>query len=74
MADTPNIKQRNPWRHAMTNYKPTIKDNARNTYHRDGTVSYYSIYTCTWHRRLVAEIPERDTAAMSRDEWDRLGL
>jgi hypothetical protein len=48
--------------------KPTIKAKQQNTYHRDGTVSYWSVYTQCWERRPANSIPRDDLAAMNADE------
>lgn len=43
--------------------EPTRKLNWAPTYHRDGTVSYWSIYLRQWQRRCDCDIPDRELAA-----------
>lgn len=54
----------------------------RNTYHRDGTVTYWSVYNQCWERR-VRLLPFLELRAMSKEDrgriirhlekaWDRL--
>ena len=43
----------------------------KTTCHRDGTVTYLSVYRQVWMRR-EATIPDRELAAMSPSERDRV--
>jgi hypothetical protein len=47
----------------MTNFKTTC--------HRDGTVTYWSVYDQTWKRHEYC-IPDRELAAMSETERRRV--
>lgn len=47
---------------------PTIKRNGDNTYHRDGSVSYWSVHRQQWVRQMAADVPERELAAMISEE------
>ena len=40
--------------------------------HRDGTISYFSIYSQTWRERVVA-IPDEELAAMTAPDRERVG-
>lgn len=43
------------------------------TYHRDGTVTYWSVYHQSWQHRVPAQdIPDRELAAMSETERRRI--
>lgn len=46
----------------MTSTKPTM--------HRDGTITYWSVYEQRWIKRVVA-VPDRELAAMNSDERER---
>ena len=39
--------------------------------HRDGTVTYWSVYTQSWERR-VTQIPTREFAVMAKAERSRI--
>ena len=53
--------------------KPTIKpDCCEQTYHRDGTVSYWSVYQQVWVRRPADDIPDRELAAMTERQRCRV--
>jgi hypothetical protein len=52
--------------------KPTIKKSGDITCHRDGTVSYWSVYTRTWSRRPAEQVPDRDLATMDNRERARI--
>lgn len=43
----------------------------RTILHRDGTVTYWSVYCQQWVRR-VSRVPDKDLAAMSRRERHRV--
>lgn len=45
--------------------------NLKNTYHRDGTVTYWSVYDQVWVRR-AARVPDQELAAMSDDEREKV--
>ncbi len=49
---------------------PTIKPNYRTTYHRDGSVSYWSVYLQQWQRTSAYNLTTRhdDFAALSKEE------
>jgi hypothetical protein len=51
---------------------PTWKPNAKTTHHRDGTVSYFSVYAQTWTRERAAEVPDRELSAMSERDRRRV--
>lgn len=45
----------------------------RDTYHRDGTVTYWSVYCQEWIRRAdPATIPDEEIAARSGRERERM--
>ncbi len=48
-------------------------DDIRCVYHRDGSVSWWSVYTQTWHRTRCLP-PDQDMAAMSAAERRRIAL
>lgn len=50
---------------------PTIKSNLSNTYHRDGTVSYWSVTTQSWIRSRLISVADR--ASMTDSERSRMG-
>ena len=52
----------------------TRKPNLENTYHRDGAVSYWSVYDQQWHRLQAADIPARELAAMDVGQRRRIAL
>lgn len=56
----------------QTTMKPTWKPNLASTYHRDGTVSYWSVLRQSWVRRPAAEISDRDLATMTEQERRRI--
>lgn len=43
----------------------------KTTCHRDGTVTYWSVYRQCWVSR-AADVPDRELAAMSSDERERV--
>jgi hypothetical protein len=49
----------------------TKTDAFRTTYHRDGTITYWSVYEQVWVRR-EDRIPDQELAARSREERDRI--
>ena len=50
--------------------RPTIKPARANTYHRDGTVSFWDIYRQQWRRLAAQDIGDRLLATMSKPERD----
>lgn len=50
----------------------TIKANGANTYHRDGTVSYWDVYRQLWVREPAAAISDEVLASMSDTERARI--
>ena len=52
--------------------KPTIKSGYRNTYHRDGTISFWNCYKQQWERMPVEDISDEVYASMGRTCWARL--
>ncbi len=48
--------------------------NLKNTYHRDGTVTYWNVYTQTWQRIAAERISDRVLASMTQAERDRIAL
>lgn len=51
---------------------PTIKPNYQTTFHRDGTVSYWSVYRQQWERKAADAIADEDTAAMRSEDRERI--
>jgi hypothetical protein len=51
---------------------PKIKKEYKSTYHRDGTISYWSTYQQRWIRCFGAGIPDEDYLAMSPLERERV--
>lgn len=47
---------------------PTIKPNYKSTFHRDSTVSFWSVYSQQWERLSKSSIPDRVLASLSREE------
>lgn len=45
--------------------------NVTTTYHRDGTVTYWSVYDQVWVHRAM-EIEDGELAAMDHDERERV--
>ncbi len=45
--------------------------NLRTIFHRDGTITYYSVYQQVWRRHL-SSISDGDLAAISGSEHDRI--
>lgn len=43
----------------------------KTTYHRDGTVTYWSVYNQVWVRR-ASSVPNKELAAMSGNERERV--
>ena len=43
----------------------------KTTYHRDGTITYWSVYSQVWVRR-ADNVPDRELAAMDRVERTRV--
>lgn len=56
----------------MTTDKPAIKPALATTYHRDGTVSYWSVYAQGWRRAYAHRINARDFEAMTEAERARI--
>ena len=57
-----------------TTNAPRIKPNYGTTYHRDGTVSYWSVYLQSWQRVSAYELTRHaDYATLSSAERDRIG-
>jgi|TARA_R110000824_G_scaffold44703_18_gene129899 hypothetical protein len=52
--------------------KPTIKTNLDNTYHTDGTVSYWSCLDQTWHRDLAELIGVADLMTLTPGEREKI--
>ena len=52
--------------------KPTIKENGNMTFHRDGTVSFWSCHWQEWIRVHVSYLTHRDLAELSQEERDRV--
>ena len=52
--------------------QPTIKADNANTYHRDGTVSYWDVYRQTWDRWPAAAIDDDVLATMTDTERKRI--
>jgi len=43
----------------------------KNTYHRDGTVTYWSVYNQVWVGHS-SDVPDRELAAMPSDERQKV--
>jgi hypothetical protein len=52
--------------------KPTIKPGGQNTYHRDGSVSYWDVYAQSWYRMSARAIDDRVLASMTDIERLRI--
>lgn len=39
--------------------------------HRDGTITYWSVYNQSWERR-VRVVPTRELVAMAKRDWRRI--
>lgn len=50
-----------------------MTDAFHTTVHRDGTVTYWSVYEQVWNHRAEV-VPDRELAAMSGDERKRIAL
>lgn len=50
----------------------STKPNYKTTYHKDGTVSYWDVFSQSWERSDAAEISDRILASMSQPERDRI--
>lgn len=48
-----------------------LNNRFKTTYHRDGTVTYWSVYYQVWVRR-ASIVSDRELAAMSGDERERV--
>ncbi len=51
---------------------PRIKDGYRNTYHRDGTVSFWDVYQQRWVRLLAARISDQVLSTFSESARRRI--
>jgi len=51
---------------------PKIKKEYKSTYHRDGTISYWSTYQQVWIRSPAAQISDEDFLAMPAKERDHV--
>ena len=58
---------------AVRSGKPTIKPKFQPTKHKDGTVSYWSVYQQVWIRTYVSLIPDQELAAMGDDGRREIG-
>jgi hypothetical protein len=52
--------------------KPLIKPNVQPTKHRDGTVSYWSVYNQQWVRDELIHIPDQELAAMGAERRQKI--
>ena len=43
-----------------------------NTYHADGTITYWNVYRQNWERRAASDIPDRVLASMRSDEREKI--
>lgn len=50
---------------------PEIGMNIKTTYHRDGTVTYWSVHNQVWVPRADS-VPAKELAAMSSDEREKV--
>lgn len=48
----------------------TRPSTGKTSYHRDGTVTYWSVYSQTWQRS--SRVSDAELAAMSHDERERV--
>lgn len=53
---------------------PTIKPDFQPTKHRDGTVSYWSVYQQLWVRTMSSLVPDTELAAMGDGRRHKIGL
>jgi len=44
--------------------KPAIKPNYKTTFHRDGSLSYWSVYTQSWHRHRPTGLLDNEIASL----------
>lgn len=52
----------------MASIDPKYKADRTNTYHKDGSVSYWNVFLQQWCRDRVDQIPDRVLASMSDDD------
>ncbi len=50
----------------------TIKPNQQTTFHRDGSVSFWSVYNQQWVRQSSEHISDQDLASMSAEDRQRV--
>ena len=55
-------------------YKPTIKSDGANTYHGDGTVSYWDVMSQQWGRTQADCIGHNILATMNDDERSKIKI
>lgn len=48
--------------------KPTIKPNYQITIHRDGTVSFWNVYSSVWERKPCASVTDAELAALTASD------
>ena len=53
-------------------FRPTIKPNKQYTFHRDGSVSYWSVSLRIWNRRYAHYFPSHDLPTLSQKDRDRI--
>ena len=56
----------------INNRSPKMKDGMKLTTHKDGAVSYWSVYDQVWKRQPAATIPDREIAAMPYSDRRRI--
>lgn len=56
----------------MNNQLPSIRPKMQNTYHRDGSVSYWNILSQCRERRLANQISDAVMATFTKAERERI--
>lgn len=57
---------------ALTSPQSSTADLYRSTYHRDGTVTYWSCYQQAWRRQAASRISDDDLCSMSATDRRRV--
>jgi hypothetical protein len=55
-----------------TDMTATIKSNYRTTFHRDGSVSFWSVYQQQWMREQAIHVSDKHLASMSSHDRERV--
>lgn len=56
----------------MKNSEPAIKPQYASTFHQDGTVSHWGVYSQCWRRMPASQIGDMELAAMPKEESERI--